>query len=453
MTFRQRFSIQAAMEQIEEQQTQDDLAVAEATDAVVNPEEVAETDMIEMTEAAAEVEGGQAEVESAATDTETLDAIADTMENTEEQGGVNEVTAEIAQVAVEALYARLHVTRRKPLPAMEAFGSQSSRVKATKLAVEGIRETVKKAWNAILAMLAKIGEFLKKMYDSVFSSVAKLGERAKAVLAKVKGSNGVEAVELSDEEYAKWSGIFAAAANKDGVVDAVEIEKNLDAASKTVDAVAKATDDVVKAAEGGKTVKALAEAGEGGLDGAESVAAALGGEAAKETDGTPEGMKTVTIGEEMFGAEIQADVPAEGATGEAAVAGDAKSKVKLFIKSKAEKVTKVVSASKDKLVSMLEKVIEVLAKVTKAKQISDAAGKAYDKVTASAKSGANKAKEAMTAGVKALQRWATSVVNFITRPFALLGNLIARACKATVDYAEVLVNKVKGKKAEGEKAE
>ena len=88
----------------------------------------------------------------------------------------------------------------------------------------------------------------------------------------------------------------------------------------------------------------------------------------------------------------------------------------VFVKNKAEKVTKVVSASKEKLVSMLEKVIEVLAKVTKAKQISDAAGKAYDKVTASAKSGANKAKEAMTAGVKALQRWATSVVNFITRP-------------------------------------
>lgn len=447
MSFGKRFSIAMAMEEIEEQAEVAEQAVAEVT--VEDPAEQAEPDVAEMVEAGNDVEGGLEQVDQIADDADTLDGIADKMEASEETGGLDETAAAITEVAVESLYKRLGVKRRKPMPAMESFGSQSNRVKATRIAVESIRDTLKKVWDGVVAMLVKIGEYLKKFYDAMFSGAAKMVERAKGLISKIKGNDGIEVVELSEEEAAKYDALFAAIANKDGVVDVDYVEKELDAAGNAVDAAAKAVKEAATDVESGDAAKAMA-AGAETLDGAKSVTEAFSKMSeAKGEDTVGEGMRLVAVTPMLFDmAQVQAEIPAAGATGEEAVKGDAKSKVKLYIIDKAGKVKKVLKAGADKLVAMLNKVVEVLGKLIHAKQISEGVQKAYGKVTGAAKSAGTKVKETVSAAAKTLQRWATAAINFISKPFVYLGNLISRFCKGAMDFAQTLLNKVKGGKKE-----
>ena len=147
--------------------------------------------------------------------------------------------------------------------------------------------------------------------------------------------------------------------------------------------------------EAAQTTKELASGEEANLEGAKSVTDAFAAmPEAKEGDAAGEGMKNVEATPFLFDtAQIQAEVPQDAGTGEAAAQADSKSKIKIFIKDKAGKIKKVTGASADKLVAMLNKVVEVLAKVTKAKQASEAVKSAYNKVTTAAKSGASKTKE------------------------------------------------------------
>ena len=102
---------------------------------------------------------------------DTLEAVANQLENSIPGGGVEPLSARIAEMAVESIYNRLGINKRA-MPSLEDFNSTSSRIAATKLAVENIRETVQKAWKAIC-------EFFKKLYNSIVnfikSTLQKLG--------------------------------------------------------------------------------------------------------------------------------------------------------------------------------------------------------------------------------------------------------------------------------------
>ena len=84
-------------------------------------------------------------------------------------------------------------------------------------------------------MLAKIGEYLKRFYDAMFNGVAKMTQRAKDLINKIKGNNGIEAVELTEEEIEKYQQLFKDLADKYGVVDVAYVETELDAAGNAVD--------------------------------------------------------------------------------------------------------------------------------------------------------------------------------------------------------------------------
>lgn len=199
MSFGKKFGIQAAMEELDQAATTDEVVEMPAD------EETVDTAMAEVTEAAADVEGGTDGIEEAVTDVETLADVADTMEASEETGGLDDKGAAVAEVAIEALYERLHVTRRKAMPAMEAFGSQSNRKDATRIAVEGIRDEAKKVWTAIAAMAAKVWEFIKGFLKSIFDASTKLREKAeklKKAVDSVKGraeSATLENTKLGDQ--------------------------------------------------------------------------------------------------------------------------------------------------------------------------------------------------------------------------------------------------------------
>ena len=157
-------------------------------DEIIPAADSAETSLLETAEAGAEVTGTLDDIESAQADSDSLGAIAETMEATEETGGLDPVAAEVAEVAVESICNRLGVTRRKY--ALESFSSKDKRVAATRYAVEEIKDVLKRIWDAIVAAFGKVKEFLKNFFKALIDSNEKLAQRADALVNKATNAKG-----------------------------------------------------------------------------------------------------------------------------------------------------------------------------------------------------------------------------------------------------------------------
>jgi hypothetical protein len=171
---------------------EDDEVIAPAADAVeMVPETQAEveTASAEVSEQSAEIEQIDTAVDEAQADTATVDSIADVMAETVESGeGMPEEAAQIAEVAVEALCARLGMRlSKKPMPAMESFGSTSSRLMATKIALEEVQGIGKRIWENIKKALAwvweKITSFFKMITKNRDQLIKHLEQLKKSVAA------------------------------------------------------------------------------------------------------------------------------------------------------------------------------------------------------------------------------------------------------------------------------
>ena len=115
------------MEEIEERAEVAEQAVAEVT--VEDPADRADTDVAEMTEATADVEGGLNKSIKSLT-TLTLSTASLTRWKKAKPMVVWMKPLQLSlKVAVEGLYKRLGVTRRKPMPALESFGPQVVAIK------------------------------------------------------------------------------------------------------------------------------------------------------------------------------------------------------------------------------------------------------------------------------------------------------------------------------------
>lgn len=164
----------------------------DVVEEVLDTAENVEADLGEAAEVAGDIDDGIAAIDQGEADAETLETIADTLEETEQEGGADPVTARVAEVAVEAIYARLGITR-KPVSSMEAFGDKATRVNATKVSVEGIREVVRSVWEAVKGILARIKDWLVNFYKSIFDAQVKLQKRAEGILEKAKTLSGTPA--------------------------------------------------------------------------------------------------------------------------------------------------------------------------------------------------------------------------------------------------------------------
>ena len=160
----------------------------QVVDEIIPAADSAETSLLETAEAGAEVTGTLDDIESAQADGDSLGAIAETMEATEETGGLDPVAAEVAEVAVESICNRLGVTRRKY--ALESFSSKDKRVAATRYAVEEIKDVLKRIWDAIVAAFGKVKEFLKNFFKALIDSNEKLAQRADALVNKATNAKG-----------------------------------------------------------------------------------------------------------------------------------------------------------------------------------------------------------------------------------------------------------------------
>lgn len=163
--------------------------VPENTEQQERVEELeAQVAQAEVTEADSEVEELVEAVEEAIDGVEEIEEIAEVAEDSVEAGdGLTEEAAEIAEVAVESICNRLgYKPAKRIIPAMESFGATSSRLDATKYALEGFKETIAKIWEGIKAFFAKIGAALKALWNKLFDLATKTAARAEKMAKNVK---------------------------------------------------------------------------------------------------------------------------------------------------------------------------------------------------------------------------------------------------------------------------
>lgn len=149
----------------------------------------------------AELEAGAGEIdraavaaEDAAASAEDLEEVADQLAAGVESGeGVSEETARMAEIAVESATRRLLGRRSASFVAVENFGGRQTKLQATKLAMEGVIETVKRIWEAVKKavkdMWAKVMDFFGRAtanLDKVEADAAKLRERVRGVTGSIK---------------------------------------------------------------------------------------------------------------------------------------------------------------------------------------------------------------------------------------------------------------------------
>ena len=169
-----------------------EVTVGEIEVAVV-PAEV-EQSVAEVTEQASEIEDDTQAMEDAVEDAAVLDDMVDVAQDTVDAGvGMEPVAAEMADIAVESIYARLGVV--KSTPSMEAFGSSSTRVHATRLAIEDWKDKVKEIWKKVsewfVALWNKIKTFLADFYLGN-DRLAKAADAMKARIAEISNKKAAE---------------------------------------------------------------------------------------------------------------------------------------------------------------------------------------------------------------------------------------------------------------------
>ena len=147
-----------------------------------------ETTLLDVNEEGANLEQGSDMLVEASDDINTLDEVADTIEESAENGGMTPDAAKMAEVAVESIMRRQGMSMAyKPIASLESFGSTSSRMSATKLSLESVKEKSKELWSRftkfISVLATKTSEYIKNVFNKLLpvylERVAELVERVK----------------------------------------------------------------------------------------------------------------------------------------------------------------------------------------------------------------------------------------------------------------------------------
>ena len=184
------------------------LMIALEGDEVV-PEEVqpgvpaeVEASAADMVEDSRDVDELATAIEEAGDDVDDLEKIQDVVSDSIESGkGVEPVTAEMADIAVEAIRERLGIKGRRFAPSLEAFNDKNTKLATSKVALEGVKDTLKKAFEtirkAISAMFERIIAFFQK-HRQVNNSLRVAIMNSNRHRTDLKGKTAEE-TELKDE--------------------------------------------------------------------------------------------------------------------------------------------------------------------------------------------------------------------------------------------------------------
>lgn len=148
-----------------------------------------EAGILEVQEAAAPVAETETAIDELTEVAEGLEEIADAVEAAVEDGGLATGAAEMLTLATESYTRRLGL-ESAPVASLESFGGASNRLQATRVSLEGLRETVENIWNAIKQQITKWINALRDYYQRVWAAAPKLRKRAEELKAKIDGLDG-----------------------------------------------------------------------------------------------------------------------------------------------------------------------------------------------------------------------------------------------------------------------
>lgn len=190
-------------------------AAAEVSE-VVSPEsfEEEEEQESEAEERSEEMDEAISYTEEAYDDVETLDAIQDTMQRSVDEGsGLDETAAQIAEIAVEAIRAKLDIkTTSEGSFALESFKTKgTTRLEATKLAIEAIEGEKQSIFKRIQAALKWLFEKMSEFVQDFFQNAEKLKEKLVALKADIDSkSDSTEGTVENLESSMQAKSIFKA---------------------------------------------------------------------------------------------------------------------------------------------------------------------------------------------------------------------------------------------------
>ena len=119
-------------------------------------------------------------------------------------GGIDKHSAAVIAIATEHMCNRVGM-QRKPMPSMESFGGASTRIGATQLAMEGIKQSAKDLWKYIVDAFKKLVNWVKGHWLKVFGSAETMKRRAEAIVkaADEVGSKKMKAKSFEDASLVK----------------------------------------------------------------------------------------------------------------------------------------------------------------------------------------------------------------------------------------------------------
>lgn len=161
----------------------------EATPADAEGVDNLETHLLEVADSTAEGEAREQAIDEAEDTVEELEADLADAEVAQESGGLSKDAAAILQRNVANKLNRIGLAAPHAV-AVESFGSASSRASSTRLAMEGIKDGIRRAWEAIIAAIKKSIQWVKDHFNKVFGSYEALVKRAKAVAQRAENTTG-----------------------------------------------------------------------------------------------------------------------------------------------------------------------------------------------------------------------------------------------------------------------
>lgn len=152
-------------------------------------EESVEGELLEVEEAGGEVATDNEQAEELSADVDTLEGVNEAMESAAANGGLSRDAVIFARLTVDNVRRRWGI-EQDPIPSMESFGDVNSRGAATRMSMEGIGETIKAMWVALMAKLRKMWESVKGFAIRVTDAAPKLKARAEAIIKKAGETKG-----------------------------------------------------------------------------------------------------------------------------------------------------------------------------------------------------------------------------------------------------------------------
>lgn len=152
------------------------------------------------------------------------DQLLSTVQASEGQGGLDEVSSTLMQASLESIDRRLNRlgvdSIAVKIPSLESFGGVMSRRSATHVSVEAIGERVRNLGAQIKAIVIRFVNWLKNIGFKLYAKFRNLDKQAAAIEAKLKDGKQAEGT-ITDQYVIKAvSSIFGV--NKNGILKSLE---------------------------------------------------------------------------------------------------------------------------------------------------------------------------------------------------------------------------------------